>query len=39
MWFGGVVIGDIDELEDERSSSNNTAATREEISTDDVLQD
>lgn len=39
MWLVGLVIGwDIDELEDERSTSNDTATSRQEISTNDILE-
>ena len=39
MSLGGIVIGwDIDELENEWSSSNNSTATRQKISTDDVFE-
>ena len=37
--FRAIVIGwDIDELQNQRSSSNNTASTREEISPNDVFE-
>jgi hypothetical protein len=40
MWFGGVVIGwNIDELQNKWSSSDNSAATGQEISADDVFED
>ncbi len=39
MRFGSIVIGgDVDELENERSASDNAAATRKEISSNDVFE-
>jgi hypothetical protein len=40
MWFRSIVIGgNIDELQNQRSSSDDTAATGEEVSPDDILED
>jgi len=37
-FVGFVVSGDVDELEDERSSSNDAAASRQKVSTDNVFE-
>lgn len=38
--FWGIIFGgDVDELENERSSSNDATATRQKVSTDDVFED
>ena len=40
VWSGRIVLRrDVDELEDERSSGYDAAATRQEVSADDVLED
>lgn len=38
LW-GALVIGDVDELENQGSSSNNTASPRQKVSTDNVFED
>ena len=40
MWFRSIIVGgNIDELQNQRSSSDDTAATGQEVSSDNVLED